>query len=136
VAAGLKEDEAITAINVTPLVDVVLVLLVVFMATAHLISHRAMKLRLPEVVHSDVQDMNAAMVALGADSSLALNGKELTRMELMESLKQMTLVNPDLRVTLSADQGVSWGGISSVLDDLKGAGIERISADVATKSRL
>lgn len=127
------DNDAITGINVTPLVDIVLVLLIIFMATAHLIAHRSMKLNLPKVAHSDTQDMNAITVALAVDHAIELNNTRVSREELLQNLTQMVKLDPNLRVTLSADEGVSWGDVSSVLDDMKGIGIQRIAADVAIK---
>ncbi len=127
------DNDAITGINVTPLVDIVLVLLIIFMATAHIIAHRSMKLNLPKVAHSDTQDMNAITVALAVDHSIELNNTRVSRDELLQNLTQMVKLDPTLRVTLSADEGVSWGDVSSVLDDMKGIGIQRIAADVAIK---
>lgn len=127
------DNDAITGINVTPLVDIVLVLLIIFMATAHVIAHRSMKLNLPKVAHSDTQDMNAITVALAVDHAIELNNTRVSREELLQNLTQMVKLDPNLRVTLSADEGVSWGDVSSVLDDMKGIGIQRIAADVAIK---
>ncbi len=130
-----NDSDAITGINVTPLVDIVLVLLIIFMATAHLVAHRSMKLSLPKVAHSDPQEMNAITVSLNADRTIELNDTALGRDDLFQNLKQMVQLDPNLRVTLSADIGVSWGDVSALLDDMKGLGIQRIAADVGVKKK-
>jgi biopolymer transport protein ExbD len=127
------DNDAITGINVTPLVDIVLVLLIIFMATAHLIAHQSMKLSLPKVAHSDSQDVNAITVAMGPDRTMELNNTPVTRDELLQNLTQMVRLDPNMRVTLSADESVSWGDVSTLLDDMKGLGIQRIAADVGIK---
>jgi biopolymer transport protein ExbD len=77
--------------------------------------------------------MNAITVALAVDHAIELNNTRVSRDELLQNLTQMVKLDPTLRVTLSADEGVSWGDVSSVLDDMKGIGIQRIAADVAIK---
>src|SRR5438128_702448 len=68
-------DDAIFGINVTPLVDITLVLLIIFMATAHMIVHRSMNLSLPKVAHSENVPTQSVQVLLASDKSLKLNGQ-------------------------------------------------------------
>jgi len=130
-----NDSDAITGINVTPLVDIVLVLLIIFMATAHMISHRSFKLSLPKVAHSDPQEMNAVHVTLARDKTYEFNNTKVSRDELLMNLKQMVRLDPNIRVTMAADEGVSWGDVSGLLDDIKGTGIQRIAADVGIKKK-
>ena len=77
-----KQGEAITGINVTPLVDITLVLLIIFMATCHLIAHRAMNLNLPKAANTESTPTPSVQVMMSADRSLTLNVQNVTRQEL------------------------------------------------------
>ena len=127
-------DEAITGINVTPLVDITLVLLIIFMATAHIIVHRSMSLNLPKVANSQTVPSQSIQILLEADKSLRLNGQPVALQELSVNLGQMSKLDPSLRVTLSADERVSWGDVATILDAIRGAGITRIATEVEPKN--
>jgi len=134
-AAAQSDDEIISGINVTPLVDIVLVLLIVFMVTAQSLSQRAIKMALPKAAHSEAKATGSVRVALTADNNLSLNGQTLTRPELLAQLKRMAAVDPGLKVSLAADGRVPWDGVSEILDDLRGAGVTKIGAEVRPKEK-
>src|SRR5258706_16056930 len=92
-------DEAIIGINVTPLVDITLVLLIIFMATAHMIVHRSMSLSLPKVANSQAVPTQSMQVLLDADKALTLNGQKIGAPELGINLGQMAKLDPGLRAT-------------------------------------
>lgn len=123
----------ISGINVTPLVDIVLVLLIIFMATSHIIAQRGMKLNLPKAAHSAESPTPAVSVTMAADRSVALNGHAIARAELGPSLAQMVRLDPGLRVTLAADKTVDWDSVAGLMDDIRGAGVTRLSAQVTPK---
>jgi len=132
-SSGQDNDEAIFGINVTPLVDITLVLLIIFMATAHMIVHRSMNLNLPKVAHSQDVPTQSLQILLQADKSLQLNGQPVDAQALAINLAQMARLDPSLRVTLSADERVTWGDVAAVLDAIRGAGITRIATEVQPK---
>lgn len=128
-----KNGRAITGINVTPLVDIVLVLLIIFMATAHVIADRSMRLNLPKAAHAQESPTSAVQVMLAADRAILLNGQKVDRQGLAMNLAQMTRLDPGLRVTLAADKSVDWDSVAGLLDDIRGAGVSRLSAQVSPK---
>jgi biopolymer transport protein ExbD len=123
----------ISGINVTPLVDITLVLLIIFMATSHIIAERAMKLSLPKAANVSQVPTPAVHILLTDKGRLSLNGKGVTREELAFNLKQMARIDPGLRVVLAADKSVSWNAVAEVLDDVRGAGVSRMSAQVTPR---
>ncbi len=135
--AGTQEEngDGITGINVTPLVDITLVLLIIFMATAHIIVHRSMSLSLPKVANSQTVPTQSIQIGLEADKSLMLNGQKVGLPELSVNLGQMVHLDPGLKVTLSADERVSWGDVASVIDVIRGAGITKIATEVEPKTK-
>jgi len=126
-------EEAIFGINVTPLVDITLVLLIIFMATAHLIVHRSMNLSLPKVANAQTVPTQSIQILLEADKSLRLNNQPVTLQDLSINLGQMAKLDPGLKVTLSADERVSWGDVAGILDAIRGAGITHIATEVEPK---
>jgi len=134
-SAPQDSDDAIFGINVTPLVDITLVLLIIFMATAHLIVHRSMSLSLPKVANAQTVPTQSIQILLEADKSLRLNNQPVTLPDLSVNLAQIARLDPGLKVTLSADERVSWGDVAAILDAIRGAGITHIATEVQPKKK-
>jgi biopolymer transport protein ExbD len=122
---------AITGINVTPLVDITLVLLIIFMVTAKLIvSHRAMPLDLPKAVTGN-EAQQIFSVALAADGATALNGEHVANDDaLLAPARAAEAANRDLRAVIQADGAIPHRRVMHVLDLLKLAGIAKIGFGV------
>jgi len=125
----------ITGINVTPLVDITLVLLIIFMVTAKLIvSNRALTLDLPRASSgSDVQEVFS--VALSANGETLLNGSKLaTDDALAASARAASASNSQLRAVILADGAVLHRRVMHVLDVLKVAGVTKVGFGVVPES--
>src|SRR6187402_501640 len=130
-AANDDDDGLISAINVTPLVDVVLVLLIIFMVTARIIHSQGLPMDLPQASKGDaIQTIFS--VELSAD------GKTVVDSEFVQSDDAITELatkgrtkNPDLRAVIRADKKVEHGRVIHVLDLLKRAGIAKIAFAVS-----
>lgn len=131
-AAG-SDETAITGINVTPLVDIILVVLIIFMATAPMISQRAMKVDVPKAAHHERSATEALPVVLDAGRKLLLGGKPVTLEELKAHLSRTAAVQPDLRVSLAADRALPYGEIVAVLDAVRGAGVRKVGLQVVDR---
>jgi biopolymer transport protein ExbD len=116
---------AITAINVTPLVDITLVLLIVFMVTAKLIvSHNALSVDLPRAASgSEVQEIIS--IVLAANGGAQLNGETLPSDEAV--LPRARAAGADVRVVIRADGTVQHQRVMHVLDLLRLAGVSRVA---------
>jgi biopolymer transport protein ExbD len=132
-SAAQEDEEMISGINVTPLVDITLVLLIIFMATAHLIVHRSVNLNLPKLANTESAPTRTIQVLIEADKSLSLNGQKATAQDIAYNLGQMAKMDASLKVTVLADERVSWGDMAGVLDIVRGAGITRIATEVEQK---
>lgn len=126
-------DGPITGINVTPLVDIVLVVLIIFMATAPMISRRAVKVDVPRVARHERMATEALAVALDGARRLTLSGKTVTREELASFLAAAVRSRPDQAVTLSADKTLPYGEVAALLDDVRGAGVRKVGLEVVRK---
>jgi len=131
--SAADDDGPITGINVTPLVDVVLVVLIIFMATAPMISRRAIRVEVPKVAKSDKSATDALAVALNGKRELTLAGKPVTLEELKKALSAVTAAKPDQPVSLSADKTLPYGEVAELLDAVRSAGVKKVGLEVRRK---
>ncbi len=131
--ASDEADGPITGINVTPLVDIVLVVLIIFMATAPMISRRAVKVDVPKVAHHERTATEAIAVAFDGARRLTVAGKPVTREELTAYIASAVKSRPDQAVTLSADKTLPYGEVAALLDDVRGAGVRKVGLEVVRK---
>jgi biopolymer transport protein ExbD len=128
-----EAEGAITGINVTPLVDVILVVLIIFMATAPIIARRAIKLELPKAALHDKMATDALNVTLDGKRELRLGGTPVTPDQLKKALALAVAANPAQPVAVSADKTLPYGEIAALLDDIRAAGIHKVGLEVARK---
>jgi len=119
-------EEPISDINVTPLVDVMLVLLVIFIILAPLFA-QALRVDLPEAKAPPSAEPVVADLTLAANGSLALDGKPVTAKRLPDLLARRQAESPELVVRLSADQAVPYGEVAQLLSVVRKAGVERLA---------
>ena len=114
-------------INVTPFVDVMLVLLVVFMVTAPLMTV-AVPVDLPKTqARSLNQDKEPLVISVDADGNAYLQEKEFELTELVPKLKAVTGANPDARIFVRGDKGVTYGRIMEVMGTISAAGFNKVA---------
>ena len=117
---------AISNINVTPLVDVMLVLLVIFMVTAPILQ-QGVDINLPKVKAAALTgEEQQLVVAVNRSGQVYLNDTPITVPELGPKLQAILKVRPDRQVFLRADQNVRYGEVMLVISTIKGAGVERL----------
>lgn len=121
-----KGSEPMSEINVTPMVDVMLVLLVIFILTAPLMAS-AIKLDLPKTDAAKASE-TPQFVTLVVDKSgqIFLNDKPIAIDELKTRLTQTAVKNPDTEVQLRADEAVAYGKVVEVMGAAQKAGLNRI----------
>jgi len=114
-------------INVTPLVDVMLVLLVIFMVTAPLLV-TGVDVELPRASSPSLdQDNTALTVTVQGDGRLFINQTEVELTGLAARMDAITGANPDARVYVRGDEGVSYGRVMSAMGALYDAGYRRVA---------
>jgi biopolymer transport protein ExbD len=133
-ASAVGNDEGpMTAINVTPLVDILLVVLIIFMATAPLIGRRAMKVDVPRAAHHDRAATDAVQIVLNAKKQISVGGRIMTQEAMAQALAQTVRMQPDVNITFSADKALGYGDIIAVIDAIRGAGVRKIGLEVVNK---
>ncbi|HXQ22890.1 MAG TPA: protein TolR [Candidatus Acidoferrales bacterium] len=116
----------ISNINVTPLVDVMLVLLVIFMVTAPILQ-QGVSINLPKVKAAALTgEEQQLVVAVNRTGQVFLNDTPTTLPELGPKLQAILKLRPDRQVFLRADQTVKYGEVMRVIATVKGAGVERL----------
>jgi biopolymer transport protein TolR len=116
----------IANINVTPLVDVMLVLLVIFMVTAPILQ-QGVTINLPKVKAVALTgEEQQLVVAVNRTGQVYLNDTPTTLPELGPKLEAILRLRPDRQVFLRADQNVRYGEVMRVIATVKGAGVERL----------
>ena len=122
-----NSDEEITGINVTPLVDVTLVLLIIFMVTAKLITGQGIPLDLPKAKTAGATQ-TVLNVSIDAQGGVLANGSKVSGdAELKSRASQALKENPELRTVISASESASHGKVMHVLDTVRDAGITKVA---------
>ena len=120
----------IAAINVTPLVDVVLVLLIILMVASTYIVAQTLKVTLPRSKTTDGTADKPQTVAIQKDGALRWNDQPVTEPELTADLAAAVKANADVNVVVSADENVKHGRVVHVIDLAKQQGVTRFAINV------
>jgi biopolymer transport protein TolR len=121
-----RDTTTIAQINVTPLVDVMLVLLVIFMVTAPIIQ-QGVQVNLPQAKAGAIPGTEELLVVTIAKSGkVYLNDNPMTLAELGDKLRAIRKLQADKQVYLRADQDVRYGLVMKAVAEIKQAGIERL----------
>ncbi|MBC3953177.1 MULTISPECIES: ExbD/TolR family protein [Pseudomonas] len=124
-------DEVLSEINVTPLVDVMLVLLVVFIVTAPLLTN-SIPINLPKTESvAPVEQKDPLVVSIDGQGKLFINKDEIQPDLLETNLKAAKEKAPDVRVQLQADDGVNYGEVARAMASIERAGITKLSVITA-----
>ncbi|MGD0678122.1 MAG: biopolymer transporter ExbD [Polyangiaceae bacterium] len=120
-------DDVVSDINVTPLVDVMLVLLVVFIVTAPLLTN-AVKINLPQTAaNAPLEIKKAVTISVDAGGKIYLDKAEVALQGLETELKGLRVGRPELAVHLSADGASNYGLVAKVMSAVDRAGVTKLS---------
>jgi biopolymer transport protein ExbD len=125
-----QEDDMITDINVTPLVDIMLVLLIIFMLTANLIMAPSIKVDLPNAATGEGSEPSTIALTLTKDRKLYLNGKETSEEAVRTYVPAELQKKPDLQAIIAADQDVSHGQVVHLIDLVRTLGISKFALNI------
>lgn len=125
-----QTDGLMSSINITPFVDVVLVLLVIFMITAPMLVKDILELRLPKTKSGDGQMMQTLGVAINKDGNILLNGQLTDEAGLSQTARDTLAKNSQAQAIISADVEAYYGKVVKVIDLLKSAGLEKFAVQI------
>ncbi|NGZ09033.1 MAG: protein TolR [Nitrospira sp. LK70] len=120
-----RQRRFLAEINVIPLVDVVLVLLVIFMVTAPML-YRGMDIKLPASASNTIKPEIRAVLTIEKDQRLYLDKDQVSVAQLELKLRVMKEEHTDVSLYLRADRDVPYGIVVQVMDGVKKAGIEKL----------
>lgn len=125
------QDGEITDINITPFVDVVLVLLVIFMVTAPVMLQESLKVNLPKTLSADLTTKAATKaVAITKEGQVLIDGIIMGQEGLLRELRKISSENPETNFLISADADSRHGDVVSFIDLLKRNNLNRFAIQV------
>jgi biopolymer transport protein TolR len=129
-ASATRKRGIIADINVTPLVDIMLVLLIIFMLTANLIAKQAIEVELPRASQSTALNPTTLAITLTREGALYLNGKPTTPAALRAAVADAVAKDPKTQAIISGDKSVSHGRVVWVLDVVKSLGVASFAIQI------
>ena len=138
-AAGHKDDELFAQINVTPLVDITLVLLVIFMVAAPLIVSRpSIKVALPKAVTAESTQPSKLVLSLSRAPTggyrLYQDGHETDKHAIRAVVPRLVRRDPELQAIIAADRGIAYGDVMHVVDVVRELGVTKFALNAESGS--
>ena len=127
------EDDAITGINVTPLVDITLVLLIIFMVTATYIVKQTIEVELPRAAHGGETVNKMFALVVTREGKSFLNGVETDDAGLIAAVQTARNRGEEVQAIVGADKNATHGTVTHLLDVLKGAGVVRFAIQIESE---
>ena len=125
-----NDDDGINGINVTPLVDVTLVLLIIFMVTATYIVKETIEVELPRAAHGGETVQKTFAVLITKDGQSYLNGVPADDAALATAVREAKAKGEDVQAIVGGDKSATHGAVTHILDVLKGAGVTRFAIQI------
>ena len=125
-----NRHEPITEINVVPLVDIVLVILIIFMVSAPLFIKPSIRVNLPEATTGKETKLSTLNITLSSNGKIDLNGVIVTITELRSQVAQQVKKDAEIQAVIAADKAVPHGDVINVLDKLQLAGVKKFAINV------
>ncbi len=125
-AIGSNTDHLMSDINVTPFVDVMLVLLIIFMVTAPMMT-QGVDVTLPQATSDPLPSQeDQVIVTIDKGNTLYINKQPVIFASLGEKVRQLVAAHPDRPVYLRADEGIPYGDVIRVMAEIKEAGVSHV----------
>jgi biopolymer transport protein ExbD len=113
---GERGEEVVAAINIIPLVDISLVLLIIFMVTTAFISESGLDIKLPTAKATQPQARRDITIAMTKEGEIYLNGEKTNLDELQDQLSQQLAQTAEKVVILKADKRIAYGEVVKIMD--------------------
>ncbi len=118
-----QDDGIIAGINITPMVDIMLVLLIIFMLTASVIEDRSIKIELPEAATASKTETTVLTIVIDSDGTWYLDGLKTDPDALRGYIRSQIEVTDDIQAVIAADKRVPYGEVIQVVDLVKQEGV-------------
>lgn len=128
-----NSSEGINEINITPFVDVVLVLLVIFMVTAPMMVQQVLKINLPKSESAEATNSETLGLAITANGQFLLDGELSSEIKILEKAKTLLKKDQEAQVIIAADSESQHRFVVKAIDIVKRAGIKNFAFQVTTQ---
>jgi len=128
------DEEIISSINITPLVDIFLVLLIIFMITSSVLDQQEIKINLPKAAHAGSEAPKASGLVMDKNKNMFLDGVPSDSAQVMAQLRNAVEKDPGHQVLIAADQDVAYREVVRLIDMVRGSGIVRYALKVVRSS--
>lgn len=133
--AGSNDSETIAEINIVPLVDIVLVVLIIFMVAAPLVMQPKIDISLPKSSSTDTDKSKKPLkIIVGGKGEIFIGSKSLSLDELRAESGNQVKINPDVSAILVADKSVTLEMVTSIIDAVKSQGLKKIAFSIQKKN--
>jgi len=129
-AAAQDTDDMIAGINVTPLVDITLVLLIIFMVTATYVVKEAIEVELPRAASGGETLGTTVALVLDKDGKLYLDGQAMDLPQARVAVREAAAKDKEAKAIISADRSVSHGQVVEVIDLVKTEGLTKFAINI------
>ena len=130
-----SDSDSISDINVVPLVDIILVVLIIFMVTAPMIMKPSIGVNLPKAASGEQTAPTQLTITLTSDGKTLLNGSPADDVLISAKSKEQSEKNPDAQAIISADKSVPHGQVVHVIDIVKTSGIKKFAISIEKESK-
>jgi biopolymer transport protein ExbD len=130
---GMKQtdiEDSISDINVVPLVDIILVVLIIFMVTAPMIMKPSINVNLPKAASGDKSTPSQLTITIAPGGALNLNGAKADEGAIQDKAQEEVGKNPDIQAIISADKEVPHGTVVHIIDVVKTAGVKKFAISI------
>jgi biopolymer transport protein ExbD len=128
--ADSEGDEMINGINVTPLVDITLVLLIIFMVTTSYIVRQSMDVNLPRAAHGGENVGTTLMLVIHPDGTVYVDGAAMDDAGLRDYVRKTKDKEPDAKAIIAADKQARYDSVIHVIDLVKGEGVSKFALNI------
>lgn len=132
-AASDDDDEGITGINITPLVDIILVLLIIFMMTASYIVTPAIPINLPKASTGEDTPQSTLAIVLTREGELYVNNKRATDDELRALIRAELAAGKEPEAVIGADAAMTHGRFVQIVDLVKAEGVAKLAINTQSE---
>lgn len=129
-AGSSFDDDAIQGINVTPLVDIMLVLIIIFMVASQVGKVLDLDVQLPRVSSAESAPPPTLTIEVGRGGTLTLDGRALSAAELESAVRRAAATSDQAQAMVAADEGVPYRAVVAAVDAVRLGGIHRLGLAV------
>ncbi len=129
-SSAASDDDTIQGINVTPLVDIMLVLIIIFMVASQIGKVLDLELQLPRAASAESAPPPTLTIEVGLKGELRLDGKRVAQPELEAAVRRAAAANADAQAMVAADEGVPYSAVVAAVDSVRLGGIRQLGLAV------